>query len=200
MAYVDLTETELTLLLKKGDKNAFATIYERYKKPLAANLLKLLKSEELTFDILQGLFLKIWENREQIRPEKSFRSYIFRIAENMVYDYYRKAARDKKMQMNIIQTSTEIYSYIEENLLIKENSNLLREAVALMPPQRQQVFTLCKLEGMSYKEVEKIMGIGPKTINSHLLQANKFLRQHFGKNPGLSAIVLVGMMLKDLCL
>ncbi|MEJ2883235.1 RNA polymerase sigma factor [Pedobacter sp. GR22-6] len=191
-------EIELTLLLKKGDKNAFAKLYDLYKQPLTANLFKLLKSEELTFDILQDLFLKIWENREQIDPDKSFRAYLFRIAENMVYDYYRRAARDSKMQLDIMQTSTEIYSYIEEDLLIRENSALLREAVALMPPQRRQVFTLCKLEGKSYKEVEQLMGINPKTINSHLFQASKFLKAHFNKNSGLSAIVFLSTMFKNL--
>ena len=191
----ELTEGDLSLLLKKGDKNAFAQLYERYKKPLTANLFKLLKSEALTLDLLQDLFLKIWENREKIDPEKSFRAYLFRIAEHMVYDYYRKAARDTKMQLNIIQTSTELYSYIEEDLLIKENSDLLRAAVAMMPPQRRQVFTLCKLEGKSYKEVEQIMGIGPKTINSHLFQASKFLKEHFSKDSGLAVAIIVASLL-----
>lgn len=189
------TEIELTLLLKKGDRNAFGKLYERYKMPLAANLFKLLKSEELTFDLLQDLFLKLWENRAQIDVEKSFRAYLFKIAENMVYDYYRKAARDTKMQLTIMQTSTEIYSYIEEDILIKEHSNLLREAVAQMPPQRRQVFTLFKLEGKSYKEIESIMGINGKTINSHLFQASKFLKEHFAKKLAISTVI-VSMMMK----
>ncbi|MGF1926011.1 MAG: RNA polymerase sigma factor [Bacteroidia bacterium] len=195
MEHQESTEVALTLLLKEGDRKAFGKLYELYKIPLAANLFKLLKSEELTFDLLQDLFLKLWENRAQIDVEKSFRAYLFKIAENMVYDYYRKAARDTKMQLNMIQTSTEIYSYIEEDILIKEHSNLLREAVALMPPQRQQVFTLFKLEGKSYKEIEQLMGINGKTINSHLFQASKFLKKHFSKNLAISSVI-VSMMMK----
>ncbi|WP_431294435.1 RNA polymerase sigma factor [Pedobacter sp. P26] len=158
----------------------------------------ILKSEELTLDILQDLFLKIWDNREQINTEKSFGAYLFRIAENLVYDYYRKAARDHKMQNDIIRTSTEIYSYIEEDILIRENSKLLREAVSKMPPQRRQVFSLCKLEGKSYKEVEEIMGINPKTINSHLFQARKFLIGYFSKDSGMSAIVVTSFIMKSI--
>lgn len=198
MTYDDLEEANLILSLKEGDKNAFAKLYDRYKSPLTANLFKLLKSEEITFDILQDLFLKIWENRKNIDPQKSFRSYLFKIAENMVYDYYRKAARDSKMQLTIMQTSTELYSYIEEEMLIKEHSGFLRAAVALMPPQRRQVFTLCKLEGKSYKEVEALLGIGPKTINSHLFQASKFLKEHFSKDAGLAAFVLASIITGNL--
>lgn len=198
MTVDDSEEANLILLLKEGNKNAFSTLYDRYKKPLTANLFKLLKSEELTFDILQDLFLKIWENRANINPEKSFRAYLVRIAENMVYDYYRRAARDSKMQLTIMQTSTELYSYIEEDMLIKEHSGFLKAAVALMPPQRRQVFTLCKLEGKSYKEVEQIMGIGHKTINSHLFQASKFLKEHFSKDSGLVALILASIITRNL--
>lgn len=198
MAHDDAREKQLTLLLKEGDRNAFARLYDQYKQPLSANLFRLLKSEELTFDLLQDLFLKIWENRLQIDPEKSFRAYLFRIAENMVYDYYRRAARDLKMQLTMMQTSTELYSYIEEDIMIRENSDLLRKVVAMMPPQRRQVFTLCKLEGKSYKEVEKIMGINGKTINSHLFQAGKFLKEHLKKDSGLSMLILASMIVKNL--
>lgn len=197
MTVDDSEEANLILLLKEGNKNAFSTLYDRYKKPLTANLFKLLKSEELTFDILQDLFLKIWENRANINPEKSFRAYLVRIAENMVHDYYRRAARDSKMQQIMMQTSTELYSYIEEDMLIKEHSSFLEAAVALMPPQRRRVFTLCKLEGKSYKQVEKIMGIGPKTINSHLFQASKFLKEHFRKDAGF-ALILVSIITRNL--
>lgn len=192
------SDAELIFSLKAGDSSAFSILYNRHKQSLAANLLKLLKSEELTFDLLQDLFLKVWENRNQINPEKSFGGYLFTIAENMVADYYRRAARDTKMQLAIMQSTTEIYSYIEENLLFRENSALLREAVALMPTQRRKVFTLCKLEGKSYKEIEEIMGINAKTINSHLFQASKFLKAYFNDQSRLITIVIVSAIVENI--
>lgn len=192
------TDAELIFSLKAGDSSAFSILYNRHKQSLAANLLKLLKSEELTFDLLQDLFLKVWENRNQINQEKSFGGYLFTIAENMVADYYRRAARDTKMQLAMMQSTTEIYSYIEENLLFRENSALLREAVALMPTQRRTVFTLCKLEGKSYKEVEEIMGINAKTINSHLFQASKFLKAYFNDHSRLITIVIVSAIVENI--
>lgn len=192
------SDAELIFSLKAGDSSGFSILYNRHKQSLAANLLKLLKSEELTFDLLQDLFLKVWENRNQINPEKSFGGYLFTIAENMVADYYRRAARDTKMQLAIMQSTTEIYSYIEENLLFRENSALLREAVALMPTQRRKVFTLCKLEGKSYKEIEEIMGINAKTINSHLFQASKFLKAYFNDQSRLITIVIVSAIVENI--
>lgn len=196
--YKLLIEEELIGLLKAGDERAFSVIYDRYKERLAGNLYKLLKSEELTKEILQDLFLKIWDTREQLDPGKSFRSYLFKIGGNMVNDYYRRAARDRNMRDKMILASTELYSHIEEQLFTKENAEMLQRAVDQMPPQRRQVFTLCKLEGKSYKEVEQIMGINAKTINSHLFQANKFLKQYFTPKSGTAMAMVLGAILKGL--
>jgi RNA polymerase sigma-70 factor (family 1) len=196
--YKLLIEEELIVLLKTGDERAFAVLYDQYKERLAGNLYKLLKSEELTKEILQDLFLKIWDTREQLDPQRSFRSYLFKIGENMVNDYYRRAARDRNMRNKMIMASTEIYSHIEEALFSKENSEMLQKAVDQMPPQRKQVFTLCKLEGKSYKEVEQLMGINAKTINSHLFQANRFLKQYFTPKSGAAMAMVLSVVLKGI--
>lgn len=196
--YKLLVEEELIGLLKTGDERAFAVLYDQYKERLAGNLYKLLKSEELTKEILQDLFLKIWDTRGQLDPQKSFRSYLFKIGEHMVTDYYRRAARDKNMRNKMILANTELYSHVEESLFSKENAELLQQAVNQMPAQRRQVFTLCKLEGKSYKEVEQIMGINAKTINSHLFQANKFLKQHFNPRSGAAMAMVLSAVLKGI--
>ncbi|SMC57472.1 RNA polymerase sigma factor [Pedobacter nyackensis] len=197
MATITKTDEKTLLLqLKQGDELAFEILYNNYKFRLAGNLFKLLKSDDLVKEILQELFFKIWEGRAQIDPEKSFKSYLFRIGENLVYDYFRKAAKDKRLMNKIMDTSSEIYLHIEEDILSKENAELLQKVVDLMPPQRKQVFTLCKLEGKSYKEVEQILGINAKTISSHMLQANRFLRNHFKPSAGIVVPIFLGLLLK----
>lgn len=189
-------EKALLLQLKMGDERSFETLYHTYKFRLAGNLFKLLKSDDLVQEILQELFVKIWEGRADIDPEKSFKSYLFRIGENLVYDYFRKVAKDKRLLAKIMASSSEIYLHIEENMLIRENSQKFQYAVGLMPPQRRKVYTLCKLEGKSYKEVEEIMGINGKTISSHMLQANKFLKDYFGNTSGLEMSVILAVLFK----
>nr|WP_121271281.1 RNA polymerase sigma-70 factor [Pedobacter schmidteae] len=184
-------EVELLTRLGNGDKYAFELLYNQYKYRIAGNLLKLLKSEDLAEEILQDLFVKIWDTRKTIDPQKSFRSYLFRIAENMVMDYYRKASRDKRIQDKLMAATAESYSHIEEHIFNKESELLLYNAIELLPPQRKQVFTLCKLEGKSYKEVSELLGISHSTINDHLLKSNRFLKQHLNPQSGtvLSGVV-----------
>lgn len=197
MANVNQTdEQSLLLLLKNGDQRAFEILYNNYKIRIAGNLFKLLKSEDLVKEVLQELFFKIWEVRTQIDPEKSFKSYLFRIAENLVHDYFRKVAKDKRLLAKVVASSTELYLHIEEDMLGKEDAQKLQEAINLMPPQRKMVFTLCKLEGKSYKEVEEIMGINAKTISSHMLQANRFLKTYFRDSSALTISVVLGVLFK----
>ena len=77
--------------LLQGDELAFEKIYRLYSPRLYGKLLKLLKSVPQTEEILQDVFLKVWEYRASIDPEKSFRAFLFKIAENKVYDFFRKA-------------------------------------------------------------------------------------------------------------
>ena len=176
-------EKELLLLLLKGNEQAFEKIYKLYSARLYGNLLKLVKSEAEAQEILQDVFLKIWENRQSIDMEKSFRSYLFKIAENKVYDFFRKVARDKKRAAQLIALATNEYVPVGELLQSDEKTAMLEKAIDALPPQRQQVFKLCKLEGRSYKEVSELLGISVSTISDHIVKgATKSIRDYFENN------------------
>src|SRR5690606_5669835 len=117
------------------------------------SLLHLLKSDILVEEVLQDVFLKIWEQRASIDPTRSFKAYLYRIAENRVYDFFRKAAKERGILQEIIAANSELYTHVEEALLRKENSELLNDVLARLPYQRKRIFVACKLEGKSYKEV-----------------------------------------------
>jgi len=170
-------ERELLSLLKQGNEQAFEKIYKVYSSRLFGNVFKMVKSETTTQEILQDVFIKIWSNRASIDLDKSFRSYLFRIAENKVYDFFRKASRDKKIQAQLFATATEGYEHIEEMIYRKENALLLQKAIGSLSPQRQQIFRLIKLDNKSYDEVSRLLGISVSTISDHIVKANKAIRE-----------------------
>ena len=170
-------ERELLSLLKQGNEQAFEKIYKLYSSRLFGNVFKMVKSETTTQEILQDVFIKIWSNRDSIDLDKSFRSYLFRIAENKVYDFFRKASRDKKIQAQLFATATEEYEHIETMIHRKENALLLQRAIDSLSPQRQQIFRLIKLDNKSYEEVSRQLGISVSTISDHIVKANKAIRE-----------------------
>jgi RNA polymerase sigma-70 factor (family 1) len=189
-------EKELLLLLRGGSEQAFEKIYLLYSKRLFGNLLKLVKSEPIAQEILQEVFLKIWDNRRHIDIEQSFRSYLFKIATNQAYDFFRKAARDQKLGQLLLAAATEGYEHIESILIHKENNQLLQQAIAALPPQRQQVFRLCKLEGKTYEEVSRLLGISTSTISDHIVKASRSIRAFIAAHHLIAAGMLMMPLFK----
>jgi RNA polymerase sigma-70 factor (family 1) len=177
--------------LKAGDERAFSGIYDLYAGRIYQRLLNLLRDEDMADSILQDVFLRIWEKRAQIDPEQPFKAYLFRIAENLVYDHFRKLSRDLKMQARLKLVMTELYTHSEEDLLKKENDALLKAAIDHLPPQRKQVFTLCRIEGKTYDEAAEIMGVSSSTVSNHLVKATKSVREYMIVANGASLAILL---------
>ncbi|TMI62573.1 MAG: RNA polymerase sigma-70 factor [Bacteroidetes bacterium] len=182
-------ERELLLLLKQGNEQVFEKIYNLYSPRIFGNIYKMVKSKPAAEEILQDVFIKIWSNRASIDLDKSFRSYLFRIAENKVYDFFRKAVRDKKIQVELFATATEEYEHIEEMIYTKENALLLQKAIDSLSPQRQQIFRLIKLDNKSYNEVSSQLGISVSTISDHIVKANKAIREFIFTHNGMTIII-----------
>ena len=170
-------ENELVTRLRDDNQEAFAQLYRLYSGRLLGYIIRLVKSDWYAAELLQDTFVKLWNNRKNIDPDGSFRSYLFRIAENNVYDFFRKAARDKKLQEAIIKNACENYRHVEENLLTKENEQILQDAINLLPPKRRQIFQLIKIEERSYEEVSTLLNISVSTINDHIVKATKSIHE-----------------------
>ena len=168
-------EDELIAQLIHGNEIAFEKIYRLYSKRLLGNIIKLVKSEDLAAELLQDVFVKLWCNRHQIDPGQSFSSYLFRIAQNQVCDFFRKASRNKKLQEAIIAGSIANYVHIEENFCNKEDVRYLHQLVNSLPPRRRTIFQLIKMEGLSYEEVSVRLNISKATINDHIVKATKYI-------------------------
>ena len=191
-----MDEKQLVVLLKKGDRLAFEQIYHRYKHRLYGNLRKLLKSDSAAEELLQQLFVKIWENRLALDPDKAFKAYLFRIAENLVYDFFRKATRDRNLEAQLMTVATDNYSHIEEASYTKESEAILNRAVASLPPQRRHVFTLCKIEGKTYEEVSVELGISTSTINDHIVKGTRSVKEYLFRSKEFALLFLAAIIIK----
>jgi RNA polymerase sigma-70 factor (family 1) len=177
--YLTLTEKELVLLLKEGDKSAFGQLYHNYRVRLYHNIFKMIQSDEEAEEILQELFVKIWLNRQNLDPERSFKAYLFKMSENLVYDFFRKAALNKKRKNHLAMAASGDVNNVERYIYFKESSRLVNQAIDNLPPRRKEIYKLCKIEGKSYEEVSRLLGISISTINEHIVKATKAVRKFF---------------------
>lgn len=166
--------------LSQGSEIAFEKIYNFYSQRLYCKVLRLLRSDVAAREVLQDVFLVIWYNRGKLNPEKSFSSYLYCIATNKCYDYYRRIIRNKKLLVKLNEAPS--YSETTEQAVTnKESSGILYHAIDLLPPKRKLIFRLCKFEGKTYEEVSKQLGISLSTISDHIVKANLFIKTYIIK-------------------
>lgn len=168
-------EKQILLELSNGSEEAFEKIYKLISQRIYLKLCRLLKSEVIAEEILQDVFLIIWNNRSKLKLEKSFYSYIYCIATNKCYDYFRTMKRNKKLLSDLILLS--IYSdTTEEGVPDKGTYEILNDAIELLPPKRKIIFKLCKIECKSYAQISMELGVSFSTISDHIVKANRFIR------------------------
>lgn len=164
-------------------------LYHRYSARLYQNLLPLVKSPDIAEEIIQELFIRIWEKRASIKIDGNFSAYLYVVGKNLVLDYFRKVSQEKKLQLQLANYLTDD---AHNNDLNKERQDaLLARAIEQLPPQRQRIFRLCKLEGKSYQEVSLQLGISVGTINDHIVKATKAIQKNLSRQSWIYLFLLI---------
>lgn len=174
----NLDEIQLLEELIKGSETAFKKIYLNYHGSLYRMALKFVKSEELAKEIVQDVFVKIWENRSQINSSLSFSSFIFRIAHNHIFNLLKRASKEATIKNEILAAAETASNYTENEVLSAEYETLAIDAIEQLPPQRKLIFKLCRNEGKSYEEVSYTLGISKSTVRDHMVKAIKFIKDY----------------------
>ena len=187
-------EKDLLIRLRDGDAAAFTVLYDRYARRIASKLIGILKSKELSQDILQDVFAKIWDVRDSIDPEQSFSAYLYKIAVNLSSNTFRKSLRETAMRIHIAKRD-ESYNHIEEAIAIKDQQEILNKALAKLPRKQRDVYILHKIEGLSHKEISEQLGITLSAVNQHIHRASKAIRQTVTPEMGMIFIALSDSLL-----
>lgn len=182
-------------LLKQGNERAFGFFYKKYAPQLHRRLLNLVRVDFVAEELLQELFVKVWDKKHLINPEYSFKSYLYRIAENLVYDYFRELVRETQLSQKLFRLSNHEDAGLEEQLQAKEIQHLIDAAVNTLPPQQRAVFTLCKIQGKSYDEAAIQLGISVATINTHITRATKAIKLFLDDKNGYQTLILLAVNL-----
>ncbi len=181
--------------LRSGDMLAFDQVYEIYSHKLFSFVNKIIKEKKETEDIVQEVFLKIWESRENLDDHRLLNSYIFTIAYNSSISIIRKRLVDKKYmehlkKLSIISLAPDVISEVEFN----ELNNLVHELIQNLPDRQKQVFLLHRENGMSYPEIAERLNISKNTVENHMVRALKYLRKN------MDSTILVNMLFISLFL
>lgn len=174
---INMVEKELIILLKNGDEKAFTTLYKRYW-PKVYNFSRLyLSSITEVEEVVQEVFVKLWEAREFLREEDNFKGFLFIITRNLIFNQFRKSFNESAYKLTVLHSAMPYYD-IEDELSAADLQEFIQKLVLELPPRQQEVFNLSRNEHLSYKEIAERLNISEKTVERHINEALKVLRRN----------------------
>jgi len=175
------SEEELVLLLKQQSREAFDYLYRQYAGVLYGVVNKVVYDEQTAQDVLQEVFIKIWNNIERYDALKGrLYTWMINIARNAAIDKLRSKGEIMKGK---IQTGEEIVNNIGKNLKTEQSTDTigLREMVAGLKPEYQNIVNLAYFKGYTLDEIAKTLDIPLGTVKTRMRHAIKILREHFNR-------------------
>lgn len=172
-------ENNLIRSLKDGDKTALTSIYNAYWKPLFIASYGLLKNKELCEEIIQDVFIDIWNRRSEIEIKVSLQSYLYACVRYKVFSEYRK---NKIIKVELLEDLNTRFQYAtpETKVMYKELEMHIATIVGNLPDRCQNVYKLSRNEHLTHKEIAEQLNISTKTVENHITNALKVLRASLG--------------------
>ena len=167
-------DRHLVNLLQKGNVAAFDSLFEVYSPKLYGFALKYFKNEADAEELVQEVFVKVWENHQSLKSELSFKSYLFTIALNHIRKYFNKKVTSLRY-LESLQNDPEFSDQVTSD----DYETTLRQIYRIieqMPERRREIFLKSKLEGKSSKQVAVELNISPGTVDNQVSEALRFIR------------------------
>jgi RNA polymerase sigma-70 factor (ECF subfamily) len=186
--YQLLTDDDLLKLLRDGDRESFAQIYERYWEPMFLYSAKVIRSRDDAADIVQEVFVSIWKRRAELMLTSELAPYLFRCVRNLSIKYIHKNI----LRENFLATLTDSCSTLDGNqrpaLELKELETQINAAVSRLPPKMQEVYLLSRRDHCSNKEIAARLGIAETTVKKQMSNALKVIRTNLNHGT-VSAVI-----------
>ncbi|MBC9914864.1 RNA polymerase sigma-70 factor [Chitinophaga varians] len=180
-----------------GDEAAFRILYHRYNAVLSVSVRKILRSEEAALEVLQEVFLKVWQLRHTLEDIDNPAGWMYTIASNYSLSALRKMAREKLRVEAITHDDIEDHEDMTAGFRVKELQLHIRNAIDQLPASRREVFILNTQEGKSRREIAEALAISEHTVKNQLVTARKFIREYLEKHTGdCLPVFLIGVMLR----
>jgi len=191
---VTVAETELVERLKKGDLVAFDMIYDMYAGRLYAFSMKYLKSSDEAEELVQCVFMKVWENHKRLDRNLSFKSFLFTIAYNEICRHFRRKSYLKKYIDETLLTGKLSDTAPEEGTEFQSLLAEVEKIIAGLPDTQKKAFVMCKIDGKPAKEVADGLGLSPGTVDNYVSATIRMIRSRLARE-NLSVILFVALFL-----
>ena len=190
------TEKELLLQIASGSEVAFRQIFDRYWDNIYSVAFSFTKSNALSEEIVQDVFLKVWISKEQLITITKFEDWLFIVARNHIYNVLRKKVYEQSFEEHLLEYFGEASDTTWQQLVFKESDRLVEEAVSQLPPQQQTIYRLSRNQGLSHDEIAAQLNISKNTLKVHMNKALHFIKNYLHQHSAEIILIIVGSAIK----
>lgn len=174
-AGVGWRDGELVGLIRAGDPEAFEALFHQYHAPLCAFAYRYLEARDLAEEIVQEVFLFVWERRETWQVRTTVRGYLFTAVRNAAVSYLRHERVVRRRAPEVREVLVAAAS-VPETEPGGETIAAVQQAIGRLPARCRLAFTLHREQGLTYTEVAEVLAISPRTVEVQIGRALKALR------------------------
>lgn len=174
------SEEKMIILLKEGDLTAFNVLFNAFYYQLYFYCRKYISDPDDAKDLLQNVFLRLWEKRGEIEIEVSLKAYLFRSVHNECLNYIRST----RLNLSLSDIDNELILHEENKLntpdIETESNEIEREIDSIinkLPEQCRRIFTMSRMKGMKNKEIAKLLSVSVRTVDTQIYRALKVLKK-----------------------
>jgi RNA polymerase sigma-70 factor (ECF subfamily) len=171
-------EKELLTRVAGGDRGAFKQLYDLYWDDIYYIALSFLKSPEWSQDVIQDIFIKIWQKRATLPAVEQFKSYLFIIARNELISALRQKMRADGHNDQYRQHLPEQFLAPDQSFAVKELETQIGQAVQQLPEQQKRIFLMTRNDGLSHDEIAQQLGLARKTVANNITKALNHIRDY----------------------
>lgn len=175
-----ICDAELVEGIRSGDQVAFEKLFHLYYSRLCVFSNGYVKSLDLSRDVVQEVFIKIWDNRENFYINQSLKAYLYMAVRNQSLNFLQQRKQKERLEGRLKkqQELNDTINRVEFNT--EELSQKVWKLVEELPEKRHTIFILYRKHGLSYSEIAEVMDIARKTVENQMGKSLKFLRERLG--------------------
>lgn len=175
-----MSEREKVIAVKYGDHQAFVELYNDYWGQVYDFSRLYISRVADAEEIVQDVFVKLWESRHLLKEDESFKGFLFIITRNIVFSRNRKKVNENLFKTSVLSAFGNESNYnsnsVEEEYCASQLAVFIDKLIGSLSEQQKRCFLLSREENLSYKEIAERLGISPKTVEIHMGKALKFLK------------------------
>ena len=155
----------------------FERIFNEQNQSVYQLALKVTKSGPQACDIMQDVFIKLWETRYQWEEIRNMEAWLHKVTRNRLIDFLRKAAADQRLQDKLWKRVKDEQPSAEGALDAKESATIVQQIINELPPQRKLVYIMSREQGLNYNEIAEELSVSKHTVKNQLSLALRFLQK-----------------------